>query len=186
MLGGVRFTTTRWSGLLVLLLCGACSSEPDVVATSQTEVLPSLKNVVSDCEEGVYKGSFSTVTEEGSFPLELSGLIEFSLAKSARGGEFLRLGDTKLQGRDPNPAQPAQFKAVIATGECKEGSYEMEITDGEFSFLLPDGGPTGEPVGFEGKIRGEYLLEKHLFYGEWNTVTAVGLKIGGRWSAFLK
>jgi hypothetical protein len=182
----VRSTTTRSSAALALLLCGACNSDPYVVAMARDDGLAGFKNVVSDCEEGFYQGAFSTTKTEGNLPLELAGLISFSLVKSERGGEFLRLGDTKLEGEDTNPARPSRFSAVIETGECKEGSYETTISNGEFVFLLQDGGPASEPAKFTGTISGEYILEKHTFFGEWSTITPVGLPVGGRWSAFLR
>jgi hypothetical protein len=183
----VSSTTTRSSAALALLLCGACNSDPYVVASARDDGLTNIQNVVSDCEEGSYEGWFSTIEMAGNLPLELSGALSFSLVKSERGGEFLRLGDTKLEGTDPNPARPSRFSAVIETGECKEGSYTTDITHGEFVFLLPDGGvPAGEPAKFTGQISGEYVLKEHTFYGKWNTITPLGLPIGGRWAAFLK
>jgi hypothetical protein len=167
----------------MLLLCGGCASDPDVVARARDDGLSGFTNVVSDCEVGAYRGAFSTTKKTDGARLELSGEIKFSLIKSDRGGEFLRIGDTELSGINSNDT--ARFNAVIATGECKEGSYETTITSGEFSFLLADGGPAGPSVAFSGKINGEYILEKHTFFGEWETVTDSGLTNGGRWAAFL-
>jgi hypothetical protein len=179
----VKSTTRRATAALALLLCGGCASDPDVVARARDDGLTGFENVVSDCEVGAYRGAFSTTKKTDGVGLELSGEISFSLIKSERGGEFLRIGDTELKG--VNSDNTASFAAVIATGECKEGSYKTTITGGEFLFLLPDGGPAGPPVEFSGTISGEYILEKHTFFGEWTTTTTAGLTNGGRWAAFL-
>ena len=166
----------------MLLFCGACSSDPDVLATSKAQPPPTF-DLVSNCEEGKYRGSFDALPSMSEILLPLSGVIDFSLARSQL-GELLQWGDTRLEGRDTKNSN-AKFEATIKTGRCEAGTYDTQIKDGKFAFLLADGGIFGDEIQFEGNITGEYVLEHHSFYGEWHTESSAKVKIGGRWSAYL-
>jgi hypothetical protein len=163
-----------------LVLCVACSSDPEVVATSVKGgvMLPDIPTI-SECQAGVYKGSFYADQES---PLPLSGPLEFSLVQS-RQGEFLELGpNTKLEGRDPDTR--TEFTADVVTEACVAGAYETKLVNGKFSLLDPDGQPVPDfTYPFEGNIKGEYLASAAVFYGTWDTITTGLLQFKGGWVA---
>jgi hypothetical protein len=171
------------SALFMLLLCGACSSEPDVVATARAGgALPFEGN--EKCVEGAYKGSFFTWPGDGG-TLSLSGTIEFALVKSSR-GEFPEIGpNTKLEGKDLDAR--VYFTADVATQRCVAGSYKTEIVNGKFSGLDENDDPTPGYVEFKGEISGAYSPELRTFSGVWETSPLLnpGNSIKGGWVATL-
>jgi hypothetical protein len=167
-------------------LATACSSGPDVVATSKpaAAVDPYLAvRTLSGCKAGRYSGLAITVATDGGPIVPFTGVIDFLLVESKK-GDVLVLSDAKLMGTTTTGG--GDFTAdVVGGGGCSEGAFGAKLVEGVFPLgVLPDGGPS--TVGFDGKIDGTYDAQGRSFSGTWSALLAfkpIGLPVGGNWVA---
>jgi hypothetical protein len=163
---------SRVALLAVFALCaGACSTNPDVVATGQTlqEAGPDGRFNTPDrnlCYPGLYKGEFNhspSPDAQGTFAV--SGSITFRLLET-NSGEFSTVESGALSAK---PNQGNRISADIDPGAdgggggCYQGDFRVTLANGEY---YPD--DASGPIRFYGVVEGTYTGgAQRRFSGAW-------------------
>lgn len=165
--------------VFVALPAMGCSSSPDVVASDDSN-LYFTDPLVRNCKPGRYRGSFSTVSEDGGSTFDLWGSIEFSLVLSPQ-GEFLELeSGASLTGKSESPIAGGTITADLnEVGSCNDGQINTLLENGVYT-------ASGLTLTFSGTSSGTYHSDHGEFNGQWTAHLTDSPQnvFGGSWGAF--